>query len=68
MAHMPIIPALSRLTQEDYNKLQASPVYMVSSGLARVAHQDIQNCLMQIAKWQEMSLRKETTMTLWPSR
>jgi hypothetical protein len=36
MAHMPIIPALSRPKQEDYDKLEASPVYMVSSGLARV--------------------------------
>lgn len=44
MAYMPIILALSRPRQEDYDKLEASPVYIVSSGLARVAHQDTENC------------------------
>lgn len=63
MAHMLIISALIRPKQEDHDKLEASPVYTMSSGLATDTYQNRENWQMQITKWQEMNLKKEISMS-----
>lgn len=43
MAHMLIISAFIRPKQEDHDKLEASPVFTMSSGLAMDTYQNREN-------------------------